>query len=263
MQVARQTPYNARIVDQHTQQAEGYAKLTQGMVAGDRREALRQLIGLRPDDRLLDVACGPGALALDLAPHVAKATGYDITPAMLDQARAAQAKSGIENVEWVLGDAAGLPFSDKAFTVVGSSAAFHHFEQPGCVLSEMIRVCRPGGRIVVMDVTPDAERTQAYDRMEKLRDPSHGHAHSLDEFRALGGGLGLKEPVTATSFTGPIPYSAVLATSFPETCSREDLLALMRKDAASGEDRLGFRAQMDGETVMVSYPMSTIVWTRP
>jgi hypothetical protein len=37
----------------------------------------------------------------------------------------------------------------------------------------------------------------------------------------------------------------------------------MREDAASGEDRLGFRAQMDGEAVMVSYPMSTIVWTRP
>ncbi len=261
--MAQHTPYNDTIVDQHTQQAEGYAKLTQGMIPTDRRAGLRALIGLKPSDELLDVACGPGSLALDLAPHVARATGYDITPAMLDQAREAQARLGIDNVTWVLGDAAGLPFPDQAFDVVGSSAAFHHFENPAHVLAEMIRVCRPGGRIAVLDVTPEPEKTAEYDRMERLRDPSHGHAHSLAEFKALGAGLGLFEPVTATNLSGPMPYDAVLATSFPEECSREDLLRLMREDAQSTEDRLGFRAELAGDAVMVSYPMSMIAWTRP
>lgn len=261
--MAQQTPHNDKVVDQHTQQAEGYARLTQGMVADDRRAALRAFIGLTPEDELLDVACGPGSLALDLAPHIARATGYDITPAMLDQARAAQAERGIANVEWVLGDAAGLPFPDAAFSVVGSSAAFHHFEQPRQILAEMMRVCRPGGRVVVLDVTPDPDKTEAYDRMERLRDPSHGHAHSVAEFQALGRALGLGDAATVANFTPPMPYAAVLETSFPETCSRDHLLAMMREDAESGEDRLGFRAQMQGSAVMVAYPMSMIVWTKP
>lgn len=257
------TPYNATIVDQHTRQAEGYARLTQGMVATDRRAALRALIGVRPEDELLDVACGPGSIALDLAPHVARVTGLDITPAMLDQARAAQAQRGIANADWIVGDAAALPFPDAGFDIVSSGAAFHHFEEPERVLAEMARVCRPGGRIVVIDVTPEAAKAEAYDRMERMRDPSHGHAHSVTELRILGGELGLGEAVSETNFTGPMPYEAVLATSHPEHHTREELLAIMREDAESGEDALGFRAQIDDGTVLVTYPMSMVCWTRP
>lgn len=261
--MTQHSPYNETIVDQHTQQAEGYARLTQGMIATDRRADLRAFIGISAEDEVLDVACGPGSLALDLAPHVARATGYDITPAMLDQARAAQARLGLTNVEWVLGDAAGLPFPDGAFSVVGSSAAFHHFEQPAFVLAEMARVCRPGGRLVVLDVTPDADKAEAYDRMERLRDPSHGHAHTIAEFAALGRAAGLGEARTMTNLTPPMPYAAVLETSFPETCTRDQLLAMMRDDAAGGADRLGFRAQIQDCAVMVTYPMSMIAWAKP
>jgi hypothetical protein len=59
-----------------------------------------------------------------------------------------------------------------------------------------------------------------------------------------------------------MPYAAVLATSFPEVCTRDELLDLMREDA--GQDRLGFKAQLgDGDQVLVSYPMSTVIWTKP
>src|SRR5262249_32334540 len=164
-----------KIVDQHTQQAEGYAKLTQNM-SGERPKR-HEVIGVRPDDELLDIACGPGSLTLELAPHVAKATGLDITPAMLDQARAAQARSGATTVDWIEGDAAHIPFPDGAFSLVTSSAAFHHFEEPAAILAEMARVCRSGGKVVVSDVSPEPGKDMAYDRMEKMRDPSHGHAH--------------------------------------------------------------------------------------
>lgn len=257
------TPYNETIVDQHTRQAEGYAKLTQGIVASDRRAALRAIIGVAGDDTLLDVACGPGSIALDLAPYLERATGLDITPAMLDQARAAQAERGIANVAWVVGDAVALPFPDASFSIVSSGAAFHHFEEPARVLAEMARVCRSGGRVVVIDVTPDADKAAAYDRMEKMRDPSHGHAHSVAELEALGVALGLGEAVSETSFTGPMPYEAVLATSFPEEHSRADLLAIMRQDAEAGQDALGFRAAIDDGKVMVTYPMSTVCWIKP
>jgi len=95
--------HNAKIVDQHTQQASGYAKLTQSMTS--QRPKRHEVIGARADDLLLDIACGPGSLTLELAPHVAHATGFDITPAMLDQARVAQAQRGLQNVDWVEGNA--------------------------------------------------------------------------------------------------------------------------------------------------------------
>ncbi|MBW8755954.1 MAG: methyltransferase domain-containing protein [Sphingomonadales bacterium] len=253
--------HNARIVDQHTQQASGYAKLTQSM-SGERPKR-HELIGARPDDVLLDIACGPGSLTLELAPHVTHATGFDITPAMLEQARAAQAQKGLTNVDWVQGNAEQLPFPDGAFSLVTCSAAFHHFEQPAAILAEMRRVCRPGGRIVVSDVTPEAGKAAAYDRMEKMRDPSHGHAHPVAELAAIGTGLGMGEPRAQTSLTGPMPYAAVLATSFPEEHSRDELLGLMRADAEAGADELGFKAELAEGEVMVTYPMSTVIWTKP
>jgi ubiquinone/menaquinone biosynthesis C-methylase UbiE len=259
--MAERSQHNEIIVDQHTLQAEGYAKLTQSM-SGDRPKRA-ELIGVRPDDELLDIACGPGSLTLELAPHVAKATGLDITPAMLEQARAAQTQKGIANVDWVEANGESLPFPDGAFSLVTCSAAFHHFDQPAAILSEMARVCQPGGRIVVSDVTPEAVKASAYDRMEKMRDPSHGHAHPVTELAAMGERLGLHEPRTQTSLTGPIPYAAVLATSFPEDYTREYLLSLMREDAKSGEDRLGFKAELAKDEVLVSYPMSTVIWTKP
>lgn len=256
-----ETSYNAKIVDQHTQQAQSYAKLTRRM-AGERPKR-HEVIGAGPDDELLDIACGPGSLTLELAPHVARATGLDITPAMLDQARAAQARSGATNVEWIEGDAAHIPFPDGAFSLVTSSAAFHHFEEPAAILAEMARVCRSGGKVVVSDVSPEPDKAMAYDRMEKMRDPSHGHAHPVAELAAMGDDVGLGTPRTQTSLTGPMPYAAVLATSFPEEHSREELLGVMREDALSGDDRLGFKAQLAEGEVMVSYPMAMVIWTKP
>jgi ubiquinone/menaquinone biosynthesis C-methylase UbiE len=258
----QRTEHNEKIVDQHTQQAPAYAKLTSSMAG--RGPARHELIGVRPDDELLDIACGPGSLTLELAPHIARATGLDITPAMLDQARETQARSGVDNVAWVEGDGARIPFPDGAFSLVTCSAAFHHFEHPAAILAEMVRVSRPGGRVVVSDVTPDADKTGAYDRMEHMRDPSHRHAHSLSELEELGAGLGLGSPVSRTSLAGPMPYEAVLATSFPEEHSREELLELMREDGEAGADDLGFRAQLGGGgEVLVSYPVSMVIWNRP
>lgn len=257
-----QSPHNAKIVDQHTKQAEGYAKLTQGITATDRRAVLRDLLGIRPDDTLLDVACGPGFLALDLAPYLAKATGLDLTSGMLAQARKAQAERDIANVEWIEGDAANMPFPDACFSIVACSAAFHHFEEPRAVLAEMARVCRHDGRIVVSDVTPDSYKAAAYDRMERMRDPSHRHAHSLAELIDLGAGFGLAVTRTLASLTGPMPFESVLATSHPETHSREELLEMMRKDAISEADQLGFRAEIRDGVVHVTYPLSIICWTK-
>jgi ubiquinone/menaquinone biosynthesis C-methylase UbiE len=253
---------NELILDQFSRQAEGYGRLTAGMSAEDRRAAFARLIAATQDDIALDVCCGTGALALDLAPYVGQVTGIDLTAAMLEQARAAQARRGTANVEWVEGDALALPFADASFTLVTCSAALHHMRDPRPALAEMARVCRPGGRIVVRDVTPEVDKVAAYDRMERLRDPSHTHALTPEEMARLGEGLPLGPPALHPSLTADLPLEAILATSFPEACTIEDLRILFRADAESGKDRLGFRARLIAGEVRLSYPQTTAIWMR-
>ena len=100
-------------------------------------------------------------------------TGIDITPAMIEEAQKRQQAMGLANMAWKVGDVLPLPFPGSSFSAVITRYSFHHFLDPEAVLTEMVRVCHPGGRVAVVDVfmsTP--EQSEAYDRMEKLRDPS-------------------------------------------------------------------------------------------
>jgi ubiquinone/menaquinone biosynthesis C-methylase UbiE len=253
--------HNSEVINQFSLQAEGYSRLTRSWSA-DRNVALRELASVSAEDLLLDVCCGPGALTLDLAPYVRRATGIDLTRAMLEEARAARAEKGLSNVEWLQGDVYQLPFEDGSFSLVLCSAAFHHLEHPKTALEEMARVCRSHGRIVVRDVTPAPQNVAAYDRMEKMRDPSHIHALTIDELLDLAVGLTLGEPSVRKSIAADLSLDAILATSFPVTCTREQIKALFLEDALSGNNRLGFDARMiDGE-VRLSYTMSTVLWPK-
>jgi len=260
--VVERSSHNDQVVGQFTQQAEGYARLTGAMTGGDRQAEFRALVDLHPGDNVLDVCCGPGTLALDLAPYVAKVTGLDLTPAMLDQARAAQTKRAVFNVEWQEGDVYALPFMDASFSLVISGAAFHHMTDPRAAFRELVRVCRPGGRIAVRDVTPAAEKSAAYDRMEKLRDPSHTHALTPSELGGLGEEMAVSTPVLRPGIAADLPLDGILAASFPEACTIAEIRAMFVEDALAGKDALGFDARMiDGE-IRVSFPQTTAVWTK-
>ena len=253
--------HNLQILDQFSKQAESYARLT-GSLAPPRPTALHALLQPDQKDLALEVCCGPGALALALAPAVRHVTGMDLTPAMLEQAKLRQASSGIENVDWISGDINNIPFEDARFAMVMCSSAFHHLVQPQHAFREMLRVCRPGGRIMIKDVTPAPEKVERYDATEKLRDPSHTHALTVDELRALGSGFPVDEVSIMTSLTPPVPLEAVLATSFPTDCSLDDLRSLFLDDARSGEDRLGYGAALIDDAVHVRFRMSTALWRR-
>ena len=259
--MSRSTDHTSQVIDQFSQQAEGYARLT-ATLPTDRSAALRALVRPCLDDVALEICCGPGQLALEFAPEVKHVTGLDLTPAMLEQAKLNQIQKGIQNVDWIVGDANCIPFEDAHFSIVLCSAAFHHLEQPRRVFAEMVRVCRSGGHIAVRDVTPAPEKAERYDSIEKMRDPSHMHALTVDEMRGLGGGLPVEEVSMITSVTGNLPFEAILATSFPTACSREDILSILRDDALSGMDRLGFGATLIDAQVRVFYPVSTALWRR-
>ena len=88
---------------------------------------------------------------------------------MLERARDLARTQDLHNVSWDLGGALLLPYPDGAFTIVVSRFAFHHFPDPRAVLAEMVRVCAPGGRVLVCDVQPATIRSKAaeFNRMEE------------------------------------------------------------------------------------------------
>ena len=154
-------------------------------------DMLIKMSGVSSTDWVLDVACGPGLVACEFARLAQHVTGIDITPKMIEQARERQKAGKLGNLEWQVGDVLPLPFADDQFSVVLTRYSFHHFLQPALVLREMIRVCRPGGRVLIADVVQLPEKADAYDRLEKLRDPSHVHALTFAEMDSILAGSGL------------------------------------------------------------------------
>jgi len=169
------------ILEQFTKQAVPFSQMQ-----NHSPELLLAASGVGPTDVVLDLACGPGLMACAFARIARQVTGIDLTPAMIEQAKAMQQTHGLTNVTWHIGDVSPLPFADASFSLVFTRYSFHHFLDPRAVLAEMVRVCTPGGRIVVVDVfTSNPEQAEAYNRMEKLRDPSHVRSLGLEELTGL------------------------------------------------------------------------------
>lgn len=141
---------------------------------------------LAPEAEALDIATGTGEFARALSPHVATVVGLDATDAMLERGRKFIARAGLENIEFRNGLVQELPFEDESFDIVSSRYAFHHFADPKPVISEMVRVCRTGGHIIVVDiVVPAASNGAEYNYYEWLCDPSHTRCLEAEEFRTF------------------------------------------------------------------------------
>src|SRR5579864_5568315 len=94
--------------------------------SADRLQEVIDLAQPRPGDLVLDVATGTGNTALALAPRVRRVVGLDLTREMLNEARRVAAERNVVNVDWVIGDAARLPFPDDTFDIYVVRAAPHH-----------------------------------------------------------------------------------------------------------------------------------------
>jgi SAM-dependent methyltransferase len=147
-----------------------------------------------PEARWLEVACGAGMIARELAGKVGSVHGVDLTPAMVERGRTEAAAGGLANVEFSLGDATALEFEDGSFDGAITRFSFHHIPAPQRALAEMARVVRPGGWVVVADHAANLDR-DAYawaEEIERLRDPSHWSCLTPLQLRAFGEEVGLE-----------------------------------------------------------------------
>ncbi|MGK3986256.1 methyltransferase domain-containing protein [Sorangium sp. So ce136] len=249
------TEHDALIQEQFTRQARPFAEV-RAHSAGDAMELLLDALSPAPGDTALDVACGPGIVACALAPRVASVRGLDIVPAMLDEARERQAKLGLSNVAWELGDASRLPYPDESYRLVTTRYSFHHLLDPLVTLREMARVCQKSGRVAVIDVAPAEDKRDAYDRAEKIRDPSHARAVTERELVALFDAAGLEIEKTVR-YRLEVELETALRASFPEPGGADRLRALYRADV--GVDALGVGAELRGDELHFAYPIAIVV----
>lgn len=118
-------------------------------------ELLCEAVDLRAGQRVLDVATGSGNTALAAARRFGEVVGIDYVPALLERGRARAAVEGLA-IELRDGDAEALPFADASFDVVLSSFGVMFAPDQERVARELLRVCRPGGRIGLANWTPDS-----------------------------------------------------------------------------------------------------------
>lgn len=243
------------IIDQFTKQADLFAK-KQGHSDERAFKLMYDLTKIDSNDVVLDVACGPGLVSCAFAKIAKHVTGVDITPAMIERAKLLQQEKQLNNLTWNLGSAFPLGFPDESFSLVITRYSFHHFLEPEKVLSEMIRVCKRGGRIAVIDVTPLAKKASAYDHIEKLRDPSHVRAMPFDELLEMIKKAGMTN-ISAAFYRLESELEEQIAASFPNPGDDDKIRKLVEDDLSV--DSMDLKCYKKDDKMYFSYPTSVIV----
>jgi len=247
---SKERQHQSEIVAQFSRQAIPFTKIPGHF---DALQVLIELSAVSQDDNVLDVACGPGLVACEFARHAHMVTGIDITPAMIEQAQERQREQQLPNLAWEVGDAVPLPYPDNSFSLVITRYSFHHLLSPQNALQEMVRVCQPGGRVLVADVAVEPDKSNAYDRLEIMRDPSHTHALTKNEFTRLFQESGLLD-CRQSGYGVDIELEAQLQASFPEPGNEAKLREMVTTDI--GIDSLGINARYENGKVVYTVPIA-------
>ncbi|GAC1363669.1 MAG: class I SAM-dependent methyltransferase [Ktedonobacteraceae bacterium] len=183
----------ARVQDYFSRTAASYVTSISHRMGGD----LKRLIELgewNAQQLAIDIATGGGHTARAIAPHVAQVMVTDLTPAMLDTARAFLQSEGINNAQFQIADAENLPFAAESFDRATCRIAPHHFPNVARSIQEIARVLKPGGIFLLIDnIAPKDPALDSFDNtIEKLRDPSHERSYTKEEWQAFFAQAGLQ-----------------------------------------------------------------------
>jgi ArsR family transcriptional regulator len=167
----------------------------------------RTLGELLPPLDVVDIGCGDGYLAIEAARWARHVTGVDRSDDVLERAKALASKRQVRNVEWRKGDLSRLPLRDASHDVALLSQSLHHASDPERAIAEAIRVLRPSGRLLLMDL-------KAHDQTwVRSRFGDRHLGFSVNELRELleGGGLAHVRVSTGASRRGD-PFTVLVAS---------------------------------------------------
>ena len=203
---------------------------------------LVEACGIQAGMTVLDVAAGTGNASIPAAATGAKVTASDLTPELFDAGRKRAAAEGVE-LEWVEADAENLPFEDGSFDVVMSSIGAMFAPHHKKVADELVRVCRPGGKIGMLNWTPEGMIGDLFKTMKPFAPPpppgaqppplwgSEGHIRHLFgdrvDWRTLD-----RENLEITAFEQATGYAAHFSAYYGPTIV---VRANAQKDGREGE----------------------------
>ena len=188
---------------------------------------LVEACGIGAGMRVLDVAAGTGNASIPAAQAGGEVTASDLTPELFEAGRKRAREAGVE-LDWVDADAENLPFEDESFDVVisaiGAMFAPHH----QLVADELVRVCRPGGKIALLSWTPEGQIGQLFKTMGPYAPPpppgasppplwgSEGHLRELFSERVELNTL-RREMLEVTAFEQPQDYGEHFKSKYGPT----------------------------------------------
>lgn len=150
-------------------------------------QQLAQELASLPAARVLDLGCGAGHASFAAAGVAAEVTAYDLSAEMLAVVEGAARDKGLANIRTRQGTAESLPFGDASFDAVISRMSAHHWRNVPAALTEMHRVLKPGGKIVLIDIagSEDPLLDTWLQSVELLRDPSHIRDYTGPAWQAM------------------------------------------------------------------------------
>jgi ubiquinone/menaquinone biosynthesis C-methylase UbiE len=250
--------------EQFRRNPETFARMSALMSSSADAKFLHYMVsisGVAREDRVLDIACGPGACTLAFAGRCRRAVGLDPSVELVAQARAAAARSGAANAAFIVGEVERTGFRDGAFDAAVCRFEFHHFTDPARVFAEMARVVGPRGWMVVVDVTASEDPAEAalHNQLERLCDPTHVQMLAASEFERIFATQGFTVAMKiARQSLSTVEEWTSFGSAPPENIP---IIRAILEDAVD-EDRPGLALQRDAGTIRLMHTSVSFVLER-
>lgn len=220
-------------------QASNFDSTSYHLSKSEYQDYMIEKVNPHKNDKILEVAAGTCICGRAFARHSAYVTCLDATSEMLEIGKKEAGAEHLDNMMFVKGVAEELPFLDDSFDIVISRLAFHHFVNPESIFSEMKRVLKPYGKLVIMDMTMQNEDLRIHvDDIERMRDFSHVKNLTIKEMSDLYANqnmeLSFQEQIEV-----PVDLEKWMELTYTPESKRDEIRRLINSEL-EGTEKTGF-----------------------